>query len=60
MPRQWLSINPNDIYSVTLTFRACAEYIDRKSSDIPEFNQSHNAAMSSSKCKTFALQVRNT
>jgi len=31
----------------------------RKSSDLLEFNQTHNAAMFSSKCKTFALQVRN-
>jgi len=31
-----------------------------KSSVSPEFNQTYNAAMFSSKCKTFALQVRNT
>jgi len=31
-----------------------------KSSDIPEFNQTHNAEMFPSKYKTFALQIRNT
>jgi len=32
----------------------------RKSFDLREFNQTHNASMFSSKCKTFALQVRIT
>ena len=29
----------------------------RKSSDLPVFNQTQNAAMFLSKCKTFAFQV---
>jgi len=29
----------------------------RKSSDLLQFNQTHNAAMFSSKCETFALQI---
>jgi len=32
----------------------------RKSSDLLEFNQIHNAAMFSSKCETFALQMHHT
>jgi len=40
---------------VTLTLCACAECIG--SSDLLEFNQTHNAATFSSKCETFALQV---
>jgi len=32
----------------------------RKSSDLLEFNQTHNAAMFSSKCETFALQVHHS
>jgi len=32
----------------------------RKSCDLPEFTQTHNAAMFSSKCETCALQVRDT
>jgi len=31
-----------------------------KSSDLLEFNQTHNAAMFSSKCEIFAVQVRDT
>jgi len=31
----------------------------RKSSDLLEFNQTHNAAMFSSKCETFALQIHH-
>jgi len=31
----------------------------RKSFDLPKFNQTHNAAMFSSKRETFALQVRD-
>jgi len=57
MSRQWWPINPKDIYSVTLlhcdfvpVLNACV----RKSSDLPEFNQTPNAS------KTFALQVRIT
>ena len=32
----------------------------RELSDLPQFNETHNAAMFSSKCKTFALQVLDT
>jgi len=32
----------------------------RKSSDLLEFNQTHNAAMFSSKGETFALQIHHT
>jgi len=32
----------------------------RKSPDAPEFNQTHNAALFSSKYETFALQVHDT
>jgi len=32
----------------------------RKSSDLLEFNQTHNAAMFSSKCETFALLIHHT
>jgi len=32
----------------------------RKSSDLLEFNHTHNAAMFSSKCETFVLQIHHT
>jgi len=32
----------------------------RKSSDLLEFNQTHNAVTFSPKCKTFALQIHHT
>jgi len=32
----------------------------RKSSDLPKFNQTHNAAVFSSKFETFALQIHHT
>jgi len=32
----------------------------RKSSDLLEFNQTHNVGTFSSKCETFALQVHHT
>ena len=32
----------------------------RKSPDLLEFNQTHNAAVFSTKCETFALQIHHT
>jgi len=47
-------------YSLTLTFVLVLNAQVRKSSDLLEFNQTHNAAMFSSKCETFALQIHRT
>jgi len=32
----------------------------RKSSDLHEFNQTHNAAVFPPKCETFALEIHHT
>jgi len=42
---------------VTLHFVHVLNALVHKSSDLLGFNQTHNAATFSSKCKTFALQV---
>ena len=63
MSRQWWPTNPKHIYSVAPTlcdFVPVLNTLVRKSSDLPKLNQTHNAAMFSSKCETFALQVRDT
>ena len=63
MPREWWPTNPKYIYSVALTlsdFVPVLNTLFRKLFDLSEFNEIHNAAMFSSKCKTFALQVRTT
>jgi len=44
----------------TLRLCACAECIGSKSSDLLEFNQTHNAAMFSFNCEAFALQIYHT
>jgi len=58
MSRQWWPTNPKDIFPVRLLhFVLVVNALVRKSSDLLECNQSHNAAMFSSKCETFALQM---
>jgi len=55
--------NPEDIYFVTLSLCDFVPVLNawvRKSFDLLEFNQTHNASMFLSKCKTFALQLRIT
>jgi len=54
---------PKRYFSVILTlcdFVPVLSALVRKSSDLLEFNQTQNAAMFSSKCETFALQVHHT
>jgi len=58
MSRKWLPTNPKDIYSVTLSLCDVVPVLNawvRKSFDSPDSNQTHNALMFLSKCKTFAL-----
>jgi len=43
--------------SFTLRRCGCAECMGSQVICSPDFNQTHNALMFSSKCKTFALQV---
>jgi len=50
-------------FSVTLAlcdFVPVLNTLVGKSSDLPKFNQTRNAAIFSSKCETFALQMRDT
>jgi len=50
-------------FSVTLTlcdFVPVLNTVIRKSTDLPEFNKTHKAAMFSSTCETLALHVRDT
>jgi len=61
--RQWWPTNPKDIFSVTLTLCNIVLVLNalvRKSSNLQECDQTHNAAMFTSKCETFALHVRDT
>ena len=62
MSRQSWPTNRKDIFSLTLTlhFVLVLNALIRTSSDLLEFNQTHNAAMFSSKCETFALQIHHT
>jgi len=60
MSRQWWPTNLNDIFSERLLhFVLVLNALVRKSSNLLEFNQTHNAAMFSSKCEIFALQIRH-
>jgi len=62
MSRQWWPVKSNVTFSVTLTlcdFVLVLNTLGRESSDLPEFNQTHNATMFSFKAETFALQVRD-
>jgi len=60
MSRQWWPTNTKDICSVTLCrFVPVLNALVRKSFGLLEFNQTHEAALFSSKYKTFPLQVRN-
>jgi len=63
MSQQWWPTNPKSIYPVIPTlcdFVPVLHAVTRKSSDLPEFNQTHNAAMFSSNSEMFALQVHQT
>ena len=62
LSRQWWPSNPKDFFSVTLKlwdFILVVNKLVCKSSDLSEFNQTHNAAMFSSKCEIFDLQIHH-
>jgi len=58
MSRQWWPANKKIFFPWLLYFVLVLNALVRKSSDLLEFNQTHNAAVFSSKCETFALQVQ--
>jgi len=57
MSRQLWPTKPKYIFSWLLHFVIVLNALIRKSSDLFEFNQKHNAVIFSSKCETFALQA---
>jgi len=58
MSQQWWPTNPKIFFPWLLHFVLVLNALVRKSSDLHEFNQTHNAAVFSPKFETFALQIQ--